>query len=258
MHPSTARFERRVVLAALAIIAALPGSVPAAGPDDLQQLTDWLTGSFSSAVQASEDPDFFDVSLQMARIWPDRTDGNWLYVEQALTSELDRPYRQRVLRLRELSPGLFESRVFVLPDPASVIGVWREDGPLADLTPADLTEREGCEVLMRYRDGSFIGSTLASLCTSTLRGAAYATSEVLITADGMISWDRGFAADGTQVWGSTKGGYVFDRIVDDAVPESAPESASDTETVSDTEPAPAPAPAPDESVTETESEHDDR
>jgi hypothetical protein len=28
----------------------------------------------------------------------------------------------------------------------------------------------------------------------------------------MISWDRGFDADGNQVWGAEGGGYVFHRM----------------------------------------------
>ena len=42
-----------------------------------------MTGTFSTAVQATEDPEFFDLSLHIKPIWTDRTDGRWLYVEQA-------------------------------------------------------------------------------------------------------------------------------------------------------------------------------
>jgi CpeT protein len=77
---------------------------------------------------------------------------------------------------------------------------WRREAPLADLGPDDLTEREGCTIyLLQRADGAFEGSTLGRLCTSTLRGATWATSEVVITADGMVSWDRGWNDDGEQV-----------------------------------------------------------
>jgi len=192
--------------------------------NDLDLLTEWMTGTFSSAAQAAEDPEFFGISLHMAPIWTDRDDGRWLYVEQAVSEALDRPYRQRVYRVDEVAPGLFESQVFTLPDPGAVIGAWESETPLADITAEDLQEREGCSIVMRRRGDTFIGSTLAWLCSSSLRGASYATSEVMITPDGMVSWDRGFAEDQTQVWGAVKGGYVFDRIVDD--PESESDSVS--------------------------------
>lgn len=207
---------------------------------DLEELAAWMTGTFSTAVQAAEDSELFDISLHMTPIWPDRTDGFWLYVEQAVNEHPDRPYRQRVYRVRELAPGLFENQVFTLPYPAAVVGAWLAENPLTDLAPGDLTKRDGCAILLRRRGENFIGSTIASLCTSSLRGASYATSEVVVTPEGLISWDRGYAADGIQVWGTTRGGYVFDRIVPD---EEEPPPA----------PAPAPTPAP-ENGAETEPE----
>jgi hypothetical protein len=221
--------------AVVALGLALLTPVAAADDDatsDLDLLASWMTGSFSTAAQAVDDPDFFDISLHVAPIWPDRSDGRWLYVEQAVTEHQDQPYRQRVYRLRELAPGLFESQVLTLPDPSSVIGAWRLEDPLAELSPEDLTERAGCAILLRRRGETFEGSTLASLCTSTLRGASYATSEVVVTPDGVVSWDRGFAADGSQVWGAVKGGYVFDRIVP---PDPGSDPGSDGEGARDEE-----------------------
>jgi hypothetical protein len=219
------------------ILCILTGGSGAIGADEETRgpdvLAEWMTGTFSSAAQAAEDPEFFDVSLHVAPIWTDRDSGRWLYVEQAVREAQDRPYRQRVYRVDEVAAGLFEIQVLTLPDPAAVVGAWREESPLDDLTPDDLEEREGCSIVMRRRGDTFIGSTLAWLCTSTLRGAAYATSDVMITPDGMVSWDRGFAEDQTQVWGSVKGGYVFDRIVDDTDADSA--SASENESDGDSD-----------------------
>jgi hypothetical protein len=194
---------------------------------DLDDLGEWMTGTFSSAAQAAEDPEFFDVDLHISAIWADRGDGRWFYVEQALAEAPDLPYRQRVYRVTEVASGLFEIQVYTLPDPGAVIGAWREETPLSDLAPENLEEREGCSIVLRRRGDAFIGSTLAWLCTSTLRGATYATSDVMITPDGMVSWDRGFDEDNRQVWGSAVGGSVFDRIVDDV--DSGSGSASESE-----------------------------
>ena len=79
--------------------------------------------------------------------------------------------------------------------------------------PSDLTERVGCTIYLKRRDdGAFEGSTLGRLCTSTLRGASWASSEVVITESGLVSWDRGWDEAGAQVWGAEKAGYRFDRI----------------------------------------------
>jgi CpeT protein len=243
-HGRCTSAPRLAVAAIVGLVLLATGSIVADDDaSDLDLLNSWMTGSFSSAVQATEDPDFFDVSLHMATIWTDRDDGHWLYVEQAMRDYPDQPYRQRVYRLRELAPGLFECQVYTLPDPTAVVGAWRDEHPLAELRPDDLEVREGCAILMRRRDDTFVGSTLATLCDSSLRGASYATSEVVVTPDGIVSWDRGFAADGTQVWGATRGGYVFDRIVDDA--GSGTESAAEPESAPVSDPDPVTEPDPD-------------
>ena len=61
---------------------------------------------------------------------------------------------------------------------------------------------------------AFYGATRENDCESSLRGASYATSEVRLFADAMHSWDRGYDADGVQVWGATAGPYEFLRLED--------------------------------------------
>lgn len=193
--------------------------------DDLDQLVSWMAGSFSSAAQAATDDSFFDVRLHMTPIWTGRTDGRWFYVEQAVADSQDRPYRQRVYRVRRVAPDLYESAVYSLPDPDVAIGAWRLEDPLVDLAPAELTPRTGCEILVRRRGDAYVGSTLGRLCPSDLRGASFATSDVRLDAAGLVSWDRGFDAAGTQVWGARTGGYVFERI-DPSAEEAATAEAA--------------------------------
>ena len=184
---------------------------------DFEQLVQWMTGTFSSRQQSMTDPDFRHIVLHMARIWPQREDGVWLYVEQAVAESADRPYRQRVYHVRHVGEDLYASSVYTFDDPMSRAGAWRETSPLADLKPADLEPREGCTIyLQRRADGAFEGSTLGRLCGSELYGASWASSEVVITADGMVSWDRGWNDAGEQVWGAETGGYRFDRTPADA------------------------------------------
>ncbi len=191
------------------LLFALAGS---ADPD-LDRLAAWMSGRFSSAAQAEADPDFRDVRLTVTPIWSDRSDGKWLYVEQALGSSVDRPYRQRVYRLLRGENGTLESRVFLLPEPGPFVGAGADPSRFAALSPERLLARNGCTVFLRP-DGpeAFTGSTSGRDCPSDLRGAAYATSEVRVTADSMRSWDRGFDAEGKQVWGAEKGPYLFLRL----------------------------------------------
>jgi len=199
-----------VVLAVLAFFSG-PSAEPAAR--GLDTLVEWMTGSFSSAEQAAADSSYFDIRLRMVRVWPARTDGYWLYVEQAAAARLDRPYRQRVYHVTQSSDGSFASEVFTIPGALRFAGAWDKPEPLAALAPDSLSVREGCAVILRWKENEgFAGAIEGQGCASDLRGASYATSEVIVKTDRLVSWDRGFDKNGKQVWGAEKGGYVFLKL----------------------------------------------
>ncbi|MBN8644130.1 MAG: chromophore lyase CpcT/CpeT [Planctomycetes bacterium] len=182
----------------------------------LDVLASWMAGTFSSEAQSAQDPEhFLNVRLIMAPIWPERRDGRWLYVEQAMADKPDRPYRQRIYRVTSSDAKTFISEVYTLPgDPLGYAGAWQDPSKFNDLTPQLLTTRAGCEITLTWDEAKreFRGATGATSCPSDLRGASYATSEVTVRHDGLVSWDRGFDASGNQVWGATMGGYQFVKV----------------------------------------------
>lgn len=179
----------------------------------LERLAGWMTGTFSNAAQAKADPEFGDTELHVARIWRARADAAWFYVEQAPAKSPASPFRQHVYRVRALADGILEWRAYEPPEPAKVVGAWQDERLLAALAPDGLAGEPGCAFILRARDErTFAGSTLGSQCPSTLRGALYATSDVTVTADGLVLRHRGFDPTGAPVWGSTKGGSRFDRV----------------------------------------------
>ncbi|MDC0429199.1 chromophore lyase CpcT/CpeT [Phycisphaerales bacterium] len=183
----------------------------------VERLHSWLCGSFDSSAQAARDSAFRSISLNASSIWPDREDGRWLYVEQAASDSLDRPYRQRIYRVRNDAQGGLISEVFAFNDGETPpAGSWRNPEYFNSIDPALLIPREGCAVhlVATNRDEpAFTGGTIGDGCASTLSGADHATSEVRVEADAIQSWDRGFNASGTQVWGAESGPYEFIRIV---------------------------------------------
>ena len=173
-----------------------------------QEVAVILTGEFSSREQAEMDPEYFPIQLRHVPIWVDRADGPWLYVEQALEGKA--PYRQRIYHLVNVEGGV-RSEIFTMPSAPEYAGANAER--LSALTPDDLTPREGCAIeLERIAKGHYRGSTVDDECTSTLAGATYATSEVDLRHRELVTWDRGYDADGNQVWGATAGPYRFRRI----------------------------------------------
>lgn len=184
---------------------------PTAG--DLGILATWMTGSFSNAEQAGADTNYLDIRLEIHPIWRHLEDGYWLYVEQAVATHPDEPYRQRVYRLSTQADGSVRSDVYTIPDPVRFVGAWRESDQLGELTPDDLEIKPGCAVILKRTAGTgFGGGTVGTGCQSELRGAAYAISEVKVSSDRIVSWDRGFDSEGNRVWGPEHGGYVFKKI----------------------------------------------
>ncbi len=172
-----------------------------------------MTGSFSSSAQAKTDSAFFDISLHMQPIWTDRKQGYWLYVEQAASSTPDKPYRQRVYHVEQITKNVFKSSVYLIRDEKRFVGQWRNPEAFNAITQQDLELKSGCAVILQMdMDGNFAGGTEGQGCESNLRGAQYATSKVTVTKDALISWDQGFDSSGKQVWGAVKGGYYFKKV----------------------------------------------
>ena len=191
----------------------LPTLLRAGDNSVLDRLAQWMSGSFSSEQQSKEDPEYFHVVLHMVPVWKERTDGKWLYVEQAMASAADKPYRQRVYQLTTDANGTLISRVYTLPgDSLQFAGEWKKENPLATLKKEDLTERSGCEIHLTAKGETGVeGSTQEKNCASDLRGAKYATSKVTISQTELRSWDQGFDSAGQQVWGAKKGPYIFKK-----------------------------------------------
>ncbi len=177
--------------------------------DSITQLQEMMTGSYNSAEQAAQDSSYYNISLHMYPIWKDK--GHYLYVEQALFEAQDRPYRQRIYQLIKQKYGVYESKVYKLKEEKDYIGKWQSPEYFNSKDLSILEEREGCSVYLIKNGNRFEGSTKDDNCKSSLRGARYATSIVTVFEGQIESWDQGFDSEGKQVWGATKGAYLFKK-----------------------------------------------
>lgn len=209
----TSRFHLFLIAAFAAFAAATAMASPATETDaqQTQEVARWLAGSFSNRAQADRDPAFHHVLLHVQPIWLEREGEHWLYVEQALATDPNRPYRQRIYRISWNEGPV--SEVFVLPgDPAAYIGAWRNTGRFGALKPEQLKLRDGCSIWLRKQlGGAYEGATRGKRCGSERSGASYATSDVVLDHATLSAWDRGFDAAGSQVWGASAGPYRFER-----------------------------------------------
>ncbi len=180
--------------------------------DDFLKLGDWMTGRFSSYKQSAQDTNYYHIDLIMYPIWSERHDGIWIYVEQALHENNDKPYRQRIYNLKELRDGLYESNVYTIKSEEQFINCYNNSQLLSCLTEDSLILKHGCSIVIsRKCQLIFEGNTVGSACKSELYDASYAQSQVIITKQMLKSWDRGFDRNHKHVWGPESGPYIFDK-----------------------------------------------
>ncbi len=181
--------------------------------NNFEYLKKCMQGTFDSELQSQQDSDFFHINLRMTPIWEEYTNEKqfFLYVEQAVASSLDKPYRQRIYKVEKLDENNFVSHIYTMNSPERFIGKGQNDVIFKETSPDSLQRKDGCEVYLSFDSEKkhFKGSTGNKTCPSDLRGASYASSIVTIEEGLMISWDQGFDKEGKQVWGAVKGGYIF-------------------------------------------------
>lgn len=179
----------------------------------LETLVQWMNGSFSSQAQAdtSSDPYHSDVRLKMRRIWSDRTDGIWVYVEQAYAESQQNPYRQRIYKMFEENNQL-KNLIYAIPNAASYVGAWQTPESFANLAPAQLTLKPNCGLNFTDEGDHFYGATTGTGCATTgIPSVAYITSVSTIYPTYMTSWDRGYSSTGAWTMGPDTP-YIFLKL----------------------------------------------
>ena len=200
-----------VIGIAAALISAFTCLQVVESSDHFSLLKQYMSGSFSSELQSKNDSDYFDIRLRMEPIWSSNEQEFFLYVEQAMSTSIDEPYRQRIYRVVKESDDRFVSYIYGLRSPERFVGKSGSDAVFGSITRDSLRALDGCEVRLVFNPklNQFEGSTGERSCPSSRSGATYTTSKVVIRETGMNSWDQGWNDAGTQVWGATKGGYEF-------------------------------------------------
>lgn len=182
--------------------------------DEFAALT---AGSFTTAAQAQDDATYAQVEAEVVRIWPERTDGIWMYQEQAIISyegkvipgAKERPYFQRIFRLMATGDKILVRENYELADPKSVVGAYKDRSKLAGLTPEALI-LGGCSNRIERVAKGYWRANIAT-CANTYKNATHMTSLSVYTDDTLANWDRGFDLSGKVVWGPEGGGYIFKR-----------------------------------------------
>lgn len=182
-----------------------------------------LSGKMDTSAQAIANPKAPNVQMTTCRIellTQADLQSIFLYQEQAISTSLDKPYRQRFLQISPspLSQSV-RSRSFKPADPTRWAGLCdsrsdrftnRTASSQKSVTLNDLGTPV-CNVFLKQVGTSYMGNTPVDGCPANVRGAVRITNHIELTSNRMNTWDRGFDAQGKQVWGAKTESYQFRR-----------------------------------------------
>lgn len=205
-----------------AIGTLLSGTPAAAGPPEQEARTleaqfalflDWFPGRYDSALQTRTDE--LDGVPQAERNYRRHSVFRRVelpafgevvfYAEQYRDGDPDQVYRQRIYALSiDRNRQAIRLRVHV-PDAVEPLrGAYRAPGLLADLTPAETTVWDGCDLWWRWEGERFRGALEPGACrfTSERFGQDIVLEEYLLLGPDDIQFaDRGLALDGSYLFG---------------------------------------------------------
>lgn len=193
-----------------------PSDVAVPIAQQVEEVANHLIGVMDTSAQAASNPKVSQVQMttcqvQMQDIPLGARDRPvvFLYQEQALAEKLDQPYRQRFLRIAPSRDSkTVESLSFRPEQMQTWAGLCQRPERDRQITLKDLGTPV-CSVWLKRSEDEYLGRTPVDGCPAKVRGAVRITNRVRLWADGMDTWDRGFDAQGRQVWGAESDAYQF-------------------------------------------------
>jgi hypothetical protein len=179
----------------------------------LLTLGNYLAGEFDNREQALAEPAWF-VHL---RLWHTpvalfETDSVTLFAEQANIVDLDKPYRQRIIRITQVDDikSPLQVQYYALKNFSSLVGAGRDPSRLQKLTPEDLELLPGCVLEVEVKELphqhlQFIATPVpGSVCSFIYNGNTVQVSLGFeVTQEELKTYDKGIDPDtGRATWGA--------------------------------------------------------
>ncbi|NJM73040.1 MAG: chorismate mutase [Scytonema sp. RU_4_4] len=189
-------------------------------PPQLLALSHYLSGEFDNREQAVAEPAWY-VHL---RLWHRPVplfleDSLTIFAEQANVVNLERPYRQRIMRLYCGSDPDIPLKVqyYMLKDPTALIGAGRNPALLNTLTPEHLELLPGCvlnvtQQLLAPNSYKFDATPPPDTrcCFSVGGDIVQVSLGFEVTHKKFLSYDKGIdSVTGKATWGALLGPYCY-------------------------------------------------
>lgn len=211
---STRKLPHFINFTCLFLLSTAPGFAQIS--PQTEDVASHLVGIMNTSEQARSNPNSPDVTMITCRVTltgatplMNAQSSIFLYQEQALSENLSRPYRQRFLQIIPTQEqNVIESRSHKPSTPERWVGLCNQEEAKREVAQNQLGEAV-CSVFLQPQAQGYRGATPTEGCPTTYKGASYITNEIILHSEGMDTSDRGFDAQGNQVWGATDSTYQF-------------------------------------------------
>jgi CpeT/CpcT family (DUF1001) len=190
---------------------------------ELIALGKYLAGEFDNQQQAFADPVWYvHLRLWLQPVSLFSTDSITLFAEQASVVNLDRPYRQRILRLQqsETDTNSLQVQYYMLKDTQPFIGAGSQPELLQQLTLEQIEFLPGCRLdvkIERVDSNSYHFSAFPTTdkpCCFTYQGNTYQVFLAFeVNSQELLTYDKGIDPNtGKAIWGALLGPFRFKKI----------------------------------------------
>ena len=166
-------------------------------------------GTFTSTTQASHNAFYENRLLRITPIWKEK--GTYFLVEHALMDNQNQPFSIEVYQLVQ-KHNCISKEVYTLKNEQNWRENWQSKNAYLHLTELDIELKPGCDILIRRRpNGDFGGHTGFECVEVGNPKTTYSTSGITLNMHSIRMWSEGLDKDWNSVYGSTKGGYIYER-----------------------------------------------
>lgn len=183
--------------------------------NSMQRFTAVLEGDYSNEAQYKNDSRYAHVILHIRRIWKERSDAHWYYLEQYPNGLPEEPYVQTIFGVQTMGPDSLRLSRYIIPNEREYLGAWKQKKPLRDLRPSELKALPSCDVFLEKAERThFVGSTTGNDCSYffLVDGADYSVTRMDISHDAIQLDTEMFTNDGTKVFGKDTDAYIYEPL----------------------------------------------
>ena len=182
--------------------APVTKTAPTFSEDEFKAIAAAMSGCRSAKIEGSG-----EVVLAVAPVGVSGA-SNTMYAELSFANAMSRPFRQTIWQLERVDGKVHLKTYEFRAKPEHIVGMWAAPETFPPLSLNWMMMTMEMEVT---REGDGYRAKTLKPYPSTVNGAATMTSEIVFSADRLVTSDRGFDKEGKLVWGPAEGaaGYTF-------------------------------------------------